>query len=224
MRAANYITENTKLRAHIKDELFIASIRKIAQDVILKEIKNSKEIKALAIISPFNFDGKSKISDYLSQEFESMGNKTLLLRFSNVIEDDEGFKKTMQTNRLPEDFIIESNFGKPDYLSLLDLRKTYGFTFDKASLGSLLSRLRNKYKRIVIDTGALENDISGFVAASIADGVYFICNKRNLRNERLAKNYRVLKEIGISILGVIYNNAEKRVVKKAYCQNGENHG
>lgn len=224
MREVNSVLQNLKMSSRIVDELFILSIRRIAENVLMREMKNGKEIKTIAIISPFNNEGKSKISSHLANEFAALGFKTLLISFQRTFDLESEIKVPQQPYKLPEDSIVKTETENLDYLSSNDIRRAYGFTVERTSLCNLLNRLKGRYNRIIIDTGALEKDLSGFTAANAADGVYFICCRKNIRKWQVEKYYKDLKDIGVSILGIIYNNAEKRIVEKIYIQNGERHG
>lgn len=221
MKAVNELLKNTRFNSHDKDYLFMLSIRKIADDVMLREMKNGKEIRTIAIISPFSHDGKSEISDHLSYEFAGMGCKTLLLCLQKAQEAGCDLEEPIQPDELPEYDIANTGIKNLDYLCLESLKKSNGFTSSRNTLSSLLGQLKNRYKRIIIDTASLDGDVSGFIAASAADGAYFICSRRNMRKGQLEKYYECLKDVGANILGIIYNNAERKTVKKMYIQNGE---
>ncbi len=188
-----------------KDKLFMLSIRKIAEDIQLKEMKNGREIRVIAITSPFDNDGKSEISIHLAQEFAILGEKTLLLSFKETVG-------------------IEHSIVNLDFFSMKEAEKATGPIAGRTAFAAMLNQLKSKYRRIIIDTEALEGSLSGFLAASNADGVYFVCNRRNLQRGQLERYHRRLKDIGANILGIIYNNAARKMVEKAYAQDGERYG
>ena len=224
MKTANAVKSNPGTGRHVREDLFMLSIRKIVSDVLLQEIKNSSEIKAIAIISPFRNDGKSEISEQLARVFADQGSKTLVLNLQSIQYMGNYIIDPLKSSKLLEESIVKTDRKNVDYLLLEEIGKTCGFIFDKASLTNLINQLKNKYKRIIIDTISLEEDMSGFMAASIADGVYFICNNTGMRSRQPEMYYRKLKEIGASVLGIIYNNADMRTVKKIQQQKRERHG
>ena len=224
MKAVNVAAERPKVSRHERKDLFTLSIRKIIDDVLLQEIKSGREIRTIAITSPFHSDGKSEISKQLAGEFAAQGNRTLLLDLKSMTEDKAYMTDSSRTLKLLDESIFKTSTKNFDYLSLDDIRKSQAVTLDRISLGSLFLQLRSRYKRIVIDTAPLSEDMSGFIAASTADGVYFICSKSNLHGRQPETHYQKLKEIGAGILGVIYNNADVKLVKKNLGRNGKKHG
>lgn len=209
-------------------DLFSLSIHKLMDNVLLKEMKTRSEIKTIAIISAFGSDGKSEISDNLACEFACAGYKTLLLSFK-MIKQGEG-----EINIEPEGeqhyvHVLESGIVKTriknlDCLGLDSIGDVYAFPLDKNSLHRLLEQLKAKYKRIVIDTAALDDNVSGFIAADLADGVYFVCNRKNLHMDQVERHYKTLRDIGSNVIGIVYNNAEQKVVKDVYVRNGQKNG
>jgi protein-tyrosine kinase len=224
MRTANAVKSNPGTGIRVREDLFTFSIRKIVSDVLLQEIKNSSEIKAIAIISPFRNDGKSEISEQLARVFADQGSKTLLLNLQSIQYMGNYIIDPLKSSKLMEESIVKTDKKNVDYLSLDEIGKTCGFLFDKTSLTNLVNQLKNKYRRIIIDTVSLDEDMSGFMAASVADGVYFICNNTGMRSRQPDMYYRKLKEIGASVLGIIYNNVEMKAVRKIQLQNREKHG
>lgn len=224
MRTANAVAASQGIPRRSREDLFASSIRKIASDVLLQEIKNGNEIRSISILSPFRNDGKSEISLQLSQAFAALGSKTLLVNLLSIQYMGAYLLDPAKSGKLLEECIVKTDRKNLDYLSLDEVGKTCGFAFDKASLSNLFNQLKTRYRRIVVDTVPLEEDMSGFIAASASDGVYFICNHANLKNAQPEQYYRKLKEIGAELLGIIYNNVEQRLVKKVQSQNREKHG
>jgi Mrp family chromosome partitioning ATPase len=223
MRTADAVKSNPEAGRRVKEDLFTFSIRKIVSDVLLHEIKSSSEIKAIAIISPFRNDGKSEISEQLARAFADQVGKTLLLNLQSIQYMGNYIIDPLKSSKLMEESIIKSDKRNVDYLSLDEIGKTCGFIFDKTSLTNLVNQLKNKYKRIIIDTVSLDEDMSGYMAASIADGVYFVCNNAGIRSRQPELYYRKLKEIGVSVLGIIYNNVELKAIRKKQMQNRKKH-
>lgn len=224
MKTADEVKSISGIGRRVREDLFTFSIRKVVSDVLLQEIKSSSEIKAIAIISPFRNDGKSEISVQLARAFADQGSKTLLLNLQSIQYMGNFFIDPLKSSKLMEDSIVKTDKKNVDYLSLDEIGKTCGFAFDKTSLANLVSQLKNKYKRIIIDTVSLDEDMSGFMAASVADGVYFICNNANMRSSQPEMYYRKLKEIGASVLGIIYNNVELKAIRKNQLQNRKKYG
>lgn len=224
MKTANAVLQNPAAGRRVKEDLFTLCIRKIVSDVLLQEIKSCSEIKAIAIISPFQHDGKSEISEQLASAFAAQGNKILLLSLQSIQYLGAYLIDPVKSSKLLEECIVKTDNKNLDHLSLDDIGKTCGFTFDKVSLTNLISQLKNKYKRIIIDTVSLDEDMSGFMAASAADGVYFICNSTNMRSSQTEMYFKKLKEIGASILGIIYNNVDMKTVRKLQMKSREKHG
>jgi Mrp family chromosome partitioning ATPase len=218
MRTASSAAVNTGRRKRSGEDFFTLSIGRIVRDVLLQEIKSNSEIRTIAIISPFRNDGKSELSDQISCAFAAQGSKTLLLNLQNIPSASYRIDP-LKSGKLLEECIARVEKKGYDCLSLAEIGRNCGFTFDKASVVSLLSQLKGKYKRIVIDTEPLLEETSGFLAASASDGVYFICNRASMRTGQPEQYYRKLKEIGVNILGVIYNNAELKLVKKDQTNN-----
>ncbi|MGI6123856.1 MAG: hypothetical protein ACOYIG_06620 [Acetivibrionales bacterium] len=60
-------------------DLFLLSIRKIINDILLKEMKSMEDINTIALVSSFDEDGSGDIADYISYEFSDNGDKTILI-------------------------------------------------------------------------------------------------------------------------------------------------
>ncbi|MGI6085244.1 MAG: hypothetical protein ACOYIF_07325 [Acetivibrionales bacterium] len=267
MKSENTISGNLIQRV-VNNDLFLFSIRKIINDILLKEMKSSEEINAIALVSSFEEDGLSEIADYLSYEFSDNGEKTLLLSLgkdsfgcdffdlahcrnqkfrtrpkalkpvegntpapepgnSNCYPGGEEYLEppyNSKAGELPVDGVMKTVYPNLDFLSLKNLRKTRGFIADKDSVKALLDMLKGKYKRIIIDTPPLEENLLGFISAIAADGAYFVCNSRSKRGSVMHKYYTDLKDIGANILGVIFNNAGKKIVRRIFRNDGRKHG
>lgn len=221
MKSENTVSDSSKLRSRINDDLFLFSIRKIINDILLKEMKSSADINTIALVSSFKEDRSSEIADYLSYEFSDNGEKTLLLSLGN---DSFGCNFKSKVRELSANGIMKTGNANLDFLSLENLKKTREFVVDKDSVKSLLDTLKEKYKRIVIDTPPLEENLLGFIAAISSDGAYFICNSKSNRGSVMHKYYTDLKDIGAHVFGVIFNNAGKKIVRKIYRIDGRKYG
>ncbi|NLL68120.1 MAG: CpsD/CapB family tyrosine-protein kinase [Clostridiaceae bacterium] len=202
-------------------DLFLLSIRKIINDILLKEMKSMEDINTIALVSSFDEDGSGDIADYISYEFSDNGDKTILI---SLKEESSGCNLKNKVREASADGIIKTGNLNLDYLSLDNLKRTSEFVINKESVKSLLNKLKEKYKRIIIDTSPLEENLSGFIAAISADGAYFVCNSKSNRGSMIHKYYSDLKDIGANVFGVIFNNAGKRIVRKIYKMDGRKHG
>lgn len=221
MKSTNLAYDKSNLRARVNDELFLFSIRSIANDIVLNEIKTDKELTTIAVISSFEEDEANDITDHLSYEFADQGNDTLLLSIKKGRRIEEYKNKI---NEKFEENILKTHIKNLDFLLIDRLVNQKHYCMDRASFESLLVSLKTKYKRIIIDTPPLEEDMAGFISAVAADGIYLICNSKSSRWSEVQNYYDNLKSIGANILGIIYNNAEQKVVKRMYKKSAKNYG
>jgi cellulose biosynthesis protein BcsQ len=221
MKLQNTDSNSSNIRKKINDDLFLFSIRKITNDILLKEMKSSDDIKTIALVSSFEDDKSSEIADYLSYEFSSNGDKTLLISFR---DDIFRYNYKSKIREISDEGIMKTGNTKLDFLSLDNIRRTREFDFDKDSIKCLLDTLKEKYKRIIIDTPPMEENLTGVIVAIASDGAYFICNSKSNRGSVIHKYYTDLKDVGVNIFGVIFNNTGKRMVRRIYKLDGRKNG
>lgn len=217
----NLAYDNSNLKARIDDELYIFSIRRIVSDILLKEMKTGETVKVIAIVGSFRSDKSNEIANHISYEFADQGNNTLLLSLQKERIAEEGKNRICELNDYG---IMKTHVKRLDFLSVDNLSRLKDFNLNKASLCALLDTFKEKYKRIVIDAPPLEEDLSGFMSAIAASGIYYVLNSRSIHTREVQKHYADLKALGANVFGIIYNNAETRIVKKFYKIREKKHG
>ncbi len=196
------------------EDILTNSLRKIADNTILQEIKENSDIKSVTIVSPSKSCPTDRIAEQLAAEFANQGCKILVLNLPGIKCSGSYIIDPAKAGKLIEECIEKTDNKNIDHLSLDEVGRSCGFTLNKASLLALLSQMKLKYRRILIDTISLEDDMSGFIAACAADGTYFTVSDDTLRSKNTERAYRELKQAGAKILGVIYSNVEARNMRR----------
>ncbi len=210
---------NLKPGSRERDGCFMVSIAGIAGDIVFNELKG-REIRTVVLVSTFDGDGKSEIADHLACEFAFSGTHTLLLNMDRP--NPGGYVLRMRSfkeeGQMPE--ITGTNVSNLDYSTLYSRLESRIPDYDRESLKELFDLYSEKYRRIIVDTSSLSADVSGFIAAGLADAVYFICSRKNMRAWEITDCYNRLRDIGANMPGIIYNRCSRRTVRKIYKQDG----
>lgn len=206
------------------EDIFANSIRKIANNIILQEIKGTGDVKSITVLTPSNGCTTGRVVQQLAFELASQGSRILVLSLPGMKCPASYIIDTAKAGKLVEECIERTDNKNIDYLSLDEVGRSCGFTLDKASLAALLGQMKNRYRRILIETIPLEDDMSGFMAACVTDGAYFMINDEIVRSENTERCYRELKQAGTKILGIIYSNVEMKKMKKIQGKSRLKHG
>ncbi|MCB2154970.1 polysaccharide biosynthesis tyrosine autokinase [bacterium] len=171
--------------------------------------------RVLLVTSCATREGKSTASINLAITLAGRGEKTLLI--------DADLKKpvvhqTFKTMRMPgltdvltENKTIEESIIACDTVADLDLLPAGPSTpspadmLDSEDMTALLTKLREKYANIVIDSPPLFGMADSYVLATKVDGVCLVIRKGVTRRDVLSKTAGALDNMGVRLLGAIYN-------------------
>lgn len=197
----------------------VESFRSIRTGLILPGA--GKVVKAIAVISPGQKEGKTFIASNLAIVFAQLGSKTLLVDINfRVPRIHEVFKvenkcgissliikratidHAIKPTAIPSLHILPSGPTPPNPVELLGWHEAR----------ELLASLKDIYEVVIIDTPAFLNTADASVISSLSDGVVVVALKSSTTRESLGMVKKQLDNSGIRIIGSVINevNGKKR--------------
>lgn len=177
--------------------------------------------RVIAVTSSLPGEGKSILSFALARSFAAMGKKTLYIdcdmrkshvrSYYNVKCEEEitGLSEFLsgQTN----DLIYSTNID-PDHLHVVLSGKhppDAAGMLSSQLYSKLLTKLRESYSYIIIDTPPVSAAIDAQIVGHLADGLVYVV-KHNYVKQTLAKHcVNQLERSGCHVLGVVMNSIDK---------------
>ena len=169
---------------------------------------------AIKVSSPFQGDGKTSVAAALAWSYAQAGYRTAMVdadfigralshQFSML-----GRPGVREAMRDPEQAMSLIRSARPN-LDILPAGSDKGVTaghLQPASMRQLLSRLREHYEIVVVDSGPMTASVESLPIIGAVDGVVLVLRRGRNRN-RLTECIEDIRHVGTPYLGVILNYA-----------------
>lgn len=181
----------------------------------LKLNKKSEIAKVILTTSTIPGEGKSLISSNLALTFANHGEKTLLLdadlRLPNVarslqIESDTGLLAFMKGEATLEDVIQKEVYPNFDVLPTVGKSKNPTQILNSSKFRGMMSKLQQRYDRIIIDSPPLAAVSDALNLLSIAEGVLYVIKFNTVSHKDITKNVRNIESSSSPLFGAILND------------------
>lgn len=190
------------------------SFRAIRSQLMMRVFQESRERRALAVISPQSGDGKTYFAANLAVVLAQLGGRTLLVdadmregRLHEVfgLENRSGLsgilvgrtesKVIQQVKGIPNLFVLPGGNRPPNPLELVE----------RPAFGLLMKELMGKFDHVVVDTPAAASGSDGAVIASRCGAALLIARKDESRIVELQDLLASLQQTSVVFAGVVYN-------------------
>ena len=169
---------------------------------------------AIKVSSPFQGDGKTSVAAALAWSYAQAGYRTAMVdadfigralshQFSML-----GRPGVLEAMRDPEQAMSLIRSARPN-LDIMPAGSDKGVTaghLQPASMRQLLSRLREHYEIVVVDSGPMTASVESLPIIGAVDGVVLVLRRGRNRN-RLTESIEDIRHVGTPYLGVILNYA-----------------
>ncbi|TAN41254.1 MAG: polysaccharide biosynthesis tyrosine autokinase [Nitrospirae bacterium] len=182
-------------------------------------------LKAVAIVSPNEGDGKTFIAANLAATFAQLGSKTVLVDanfrkpriheifnlknncgMSSVIIKRANLAQAVYCTPIPTLHILPAGPQPPNPLELLGWPDTR----------DIITSLKGMYDVIIVDTPAFSNTADALVVSNLVDGILMLALKGNTRKEAFDNVKKQLKTSAARILGSIINEPDNKKQPKRF--------
>jgi len=189
------------------------TFRSIHSAIRLNE--ESKNAKVFLTTSTVPSEGKSFVCTNLALTFASNGEKTLLidsdLRLPNIarslqVSNDEGLLDHIQNDADLDSVILKEVYPNFDLLPAGGKSKNPTQVLNSEKYKSMLSDLREKYDRIILDSPPLAAVSDALNLLPEVDGVVYVIKFNTVKRKTAVINVRRLWESNTPVFGSILNN------------------
>lgn len=182
-------------------------------------------LKAVAIVSPNEGDGKTFISANLAATFAQLGSKTVLVDanfrkpriheifalknncgMSSVIIKRANIAQAVYCTPIPTLHILPAGPQPPNPLELLGWPDTK----------DIITSLKGIYDVIIVDTPAFSKTADALVVSNLVDGLLMVALKGDTRKESFDNVKKQLKTSAARILGSIINEPDTKKQPKRF--------
>lgn len=190
------------------------SFRAIRSQLMMRVFQESRERRALAVISPQAGDGKTYFAANLAVVLAQLGGRTLLVdadmregRLHEVfgVENRSGLagilvgrtesKVVQQVKGIPNLFVLPGGNRPPNPLELVE----------RPAFGLLMKELVGKFDHVVVDTPGAASGSDGAVIATRCGAALLIARKDVSRIDDLQDVLASLQQTSVAFAGVVYN-------------------
>lgn len=181
----------------------------------LKLNDKSKDAKVILTTSTIPGEGKSFVSANLALTFANHGEKTLLLdgdlRLPSVagslqVEKETGILSYTKEGKNLDEIIVKEVYPNFDILSSGGKDRNPTQTLNSPKFREMISELRKRYDRIVIDSPPLAAVSDALNLLPMADGVLYVIKFNTASHKVVAKNLRSIKDSNKPLFGAILND------------------
>ncbi len=182
-------------------------------------------LKAVAMVSPNQGDGKTFISANLAATFAQLGSKTVLVDanfrkpriheifnlknncgMSSVIIKRASLAQAISCTPIPTLHILSSGPQPPNPLELLGWPDTK----------EIITSLKGMYDVVIVDTPAFSNTADALVISNLVDGILMVALKGDTKKESFDNVKKQLKTSAARILGSIINEPDTKKQPKRF--------
>lgn len=191
----------------------------------LKLNEESRSAKVIITTSTIPSEGKSFISSNLGLTFANHGEKTLLLdgdlRLPNVarslqLDNESGLLDHVEKGTPLDEIIIKEVYPNLDVLPSGGKSKNPTQVLNSAKFEAMLSELRERYDRIIIDCPPLAAVSDALNILPIVDGVVYVVKFNTVKRKAATVNVRRLWESNTPVFGAILNNIASSLTSHYY--------
>ncbi|MGK0456091.1 MAG: capsular exopolysaccharide synthesis family protein [Zhongshania aliphaticivorans] len=199
----------------------------------LKLNDKSKDAKVILTTSTIPGEGKSFVSSNLALAFASHGEKTLLLdgdlRLPSVarslqVEKDIGILPFIKGDIGLDDAIAKEVYPNFDILSTGGKSKNPTQILNSPKFREMLSELRERYDRIVIDSPPLAAVSDALNLLPVADGVLYVVKFNTVSHRVITKNLRNIKDSTKPLFGAVLNDISRSLSYQYSGYSGDEYG
>jgi len=185
---------------------------------IIEASRNASEPTALLVSSPFQGDGKTSITLALGFSYAKAGYRTIVVDGDLVgrgltrqlgLVGAVGLKEVLRADAADGGEIVD--LDQPANLWALPVgvdSQVASHSIRKGDVSALVTRLKQDYDVVLIDTGPVLGSLECIPLASAVDGV-ILTVRRGRRRTRLDDCLKYLGGIGARCLGVVFNCAPR---------------
>ncbi|WP_225771441.1 polysaccharide biosynthesis tyrosine autokinase [Inquilinus sp. Marseille-Q2685] len=196
----------------IPGSAFGEAVRRLRSTLLLAPML--RRAKVLALTSPERGDGKTTLCLTLARSMALTGQKVILidadLRNPMVasmtgVEPSVRLLDVVRDGRHPNDAITADRISPLHLIAAYPDRLAAERLLDEAGFAALLSQLRQRYDRIIIDIGSVEASTSTTQLGSLVDGMVLVTRWEKTTRSIAASSIRHLAFRGAPISSVILN-------------------
>lgn len=178
------------------------------------------DAKVILTTSTIPGEGKSLVSSNLALTFANHGEKTLLLdgdlRLPNVarslqVENNKGVISFVKDNAGLDDLIIKEVYPNFDILPTGGKSKNPTQILNSSEFREMISELRKRYDRIVIDSPPLAAVSDALNLLSVSDGVLYVIKFNAVSHKVITKNLRNIKNSAKPLFGAVLNDINRNL-------------
>lgn len=184
----------------------------------LKLNEQSKDAKVILTSSTLPGEGKSFVSSNLALTFANHGEKTLLLdgdlRLPSVdrllqIKKDVGILPYIEKGLSLDDVINRDIYPNFDVLSSGGKSKNPTQILNNPRFRDMISELRERYDRIIIDSPPLDAVSDALNILPVADGVIYTIKFNFVSHRLITRSLRNIQDSNKPLIGAILNGVNK---------------
>lgn len=200
-----------------KHPKFIEAIRSIRTSILLDKVRSEHEVIAITSISPN--DGKSTLAFQLSECFAEVGSTLLVdadLRYPSIAKalkqdiERPGLTNVIVHSHSLKEIIIKSADHAFDVITSGHIPKNPLAFLQHKRFGGLLSALKTKYQRILLECPPIMSVSDAFVVSKYVDCVYLVVDSNRAHEEELANVLEELQQAEVQVGGVIINKVKEK--------------
>ena len=189
-----------------------------------------EEIKIILVTSSEPGEGKSTTSGNIAIAFSQAGKKTIMIdcdlrkpslhrkfKISNMI----GVSDVLIGKEEIGDVVHEYN----EYLDILPSGKlppNPAEMLGSKAMENLLTHLREKYDKIIIDTAPLQAVTDAQILSTKSDGTILVVKAEKTKRESIIQAKNLLDKVGANLIGTVLNGVENTRKKYYYYYGDEN--
>ena len=186
----------------------------------LKLNYKSDDAKVILTTSTIPGEGKSLISSNLALAFANHGEKTLLLdgdlRLPSVarslqVENNTGIISFIKGDAGLDDVILKNIYPNFDILPTGGKSKNPTQILNSSQFREMISELRKRYDRILIDSPPLAAVSDALNLLSVSDGVLYVIKFNTVSRKVITKNLRNIKDSAKPLFGAVLNDISRNL-------------
>lgn len=185
---------------------------------------SGKDVRAIAVTSSDEHDGKSFCSFELAQSLAQIGKKTILvdcdMRKSvlrermGMTEPMQGLSEYLSGNAGAEEIIYHTNIPNLDIIFSGKMVPNAAALLSSSMLGKLYKELRKEYVYVIADTPPADIVGDASLISAKCDGTIVVVESGDTDRRELESTKKKLEKVEANILGVVVNKID--VGKNSY--------
>lgn len=178
-----------------------------------------QDIRVVAVTSCQENEGKTTVTLHLAKSLAELGKKVLVIDAdmrksvmagrNTTVKNATGLSEILTGMKEIEDCIYETQYPSLQLIFAGKYPPNPVELLDGKYFSALLSKTREYYDYVLVDTPPLGRVIDAAVIAPNCDGVILVIGDRNIRYRQAQEVVAQLKKSGSKILGVVRNCTKK---------------